>query len=154
MATRAQIEELLLKRVGRWMAEVGMDNTTISGTNADIDDPLGFAIRRLGGSVANPVSVSDGDVSGIDGSEFDKLMDYAELRLLKNILGNMEFVDTSGLPMSMNNDQLGKRIQKRIDDLQQYIKDNYPADESGYTVQTYSMTRVDGYSDDIAANEV
>lgn len=150
--TRSQLEKMLVARRGQWMKNVGFDYRTSNGKNADLNDPIGYAARAAGGSVTDPASVVDVDLSGF--SDIDELLAHAELRLCENILGNYIPVDVSGLPMSQSADQFGKRVQAHIEWLRTVIKEQYPAQTSGYTVRTYAMTRVDGYSDDIAANEV
>lgn len=152
--TRAQLESTLARRRGRWMSEVGMDSETVTGKNADLNDPLGWGIRQCGGSVSNIASVSDADVQTVSTADIDQLLDYAELKLLENILGNYEGVDVSGLPMSQGGDQFGKRVTKAIEDKRAYIEKQYPSDATGYTSGTSALTRVDGYSDDIAYDEV
>ena len=151
--TRAQIEATLVSSRETWMTAVGLSTTT-TGSNTDLNGPIAYGIRKAGGSVASLGNVTNTDVATVAAADLDKLLDFAEYRLLENILGNHEAVDISGLPASQNVDQLGKRIQGAIERLEKRIEKLYPETTSGYSMNTYAMTRVDGYSDDIAADEV
>ena len=51
--TRASIEAILIRRCGRMLAATELDGSTIDGSNADLNDPIGWAIRQLGGAVAS-----------------------------------------------------------------------------------------------------
>jgi hypothetical protein len=152
--TRAQVEAELISRRMRWIREVGLDYSTVDGSNTDLVSAIGYGIRRAGGSLVLLGAVTDTDVQTVASGDLEKLLDYADLRLCENILGHLEMVDTSGLPASENKDQLGKRIKEAIERLEERIEREYPSASSGYSATSYSLTRVDGYSDDIAYDEV
>src|SRR5690242_14586451 len=90
--TRANIETILVKRCGPLMTAAGMA-TTVLGSNADLNDPIGYAVRKAGGSVTSFVAVADADIAGVDELGYDQLLDLAELRTLETILGNLDDVD-------------------------------------------------------------
>lgn len=87
--TRAQVEVTLVSRCKKRMEFVGMA-VTQSGSNADLNDPIATALMQTGITPANVVSIADGDLAAV--TDFLKLCDLAELRLLENILGNADKV--------------------------------------------------------------
>ena len=82
--TRANVEYIRGSRLRDLRAALDMSEAT-SGGNDDLNDPIGYAIRQLGGSVASVWAVSDSDVAGIAGSDYDELFDLAELRALETM---------------------------------------------------------------------
>jgi len=111
--TRANIEaELVTRQQGR-MDAVEMAVTT-SGSNADLNGPIGFAIRKCGGSVASFGSVANGDISAFEEDEYDKLIDIAEYRLLLNIKGRWGKVDIRADRLEEDLSQFGKDLDEDI----------------------------------------
>jgi len=104
--TRSEIEVILIARLGTIMGFVDMDNTTHDGTNVDLTDPIDWALRQ-----------TDGDD--------DCTLDLAELRLVKNILGNLIFVDITEGPRKESLDQLRKGLEAKKANLEGYIEDTY-----------------------------
>jgi len=123
--TRADIESVLVQRVGGVFIAAGMDGTTISGSNASLNDPIGYALRQLGYNVAYIASVSDADLAGVPGSEIDALLDLAELRALNNFIGMYSAVDIRLGPRSENLSQLAAQVGKRVEALEKSIASNY-----------------------------
>jgi hypothetical protein len=73
--TRAAIESELVRRWGRHMARVGMDGTTVSGANLDLNIPMRDALQVVGILTADPMIVADSDCQIV-----------AELRLVEQIV--------------------------------------------------------------------
>ena len=84
--TRANVEAILTKRTSKVMTFVSMDGTTVDGTNADLNDPIGVAIRECGGTTAAPELVTDADVATVVTADLDKLLDIGEYRLIGSII--------------------------------------------------------------------
>jgi len=63
--TRANVESILIKRVGKLMTAADMDGSTVGGTNADLNDPIGRALRRIGYTTASIIAVADVDIAGV-----------------------------------------------------------------------------------------
>ncbi len=84
--TRANVEFLLIKRVGALFTELELDDVTDSGANEDLNDALGYALRQCGLTVTDVSAVSNADLSALDAEDTDKLLDFAELRALKTAL--------------------------------------------------------------------
>lgn len=82
--TRANVEYILVSRLGDLLAALEMEETS-SGANASLNDPIGYAIRQLGGSVATATVVADSDLTGIAAADYDELFDLAELRALETM---------------------------------------------------------------------
>jgi len=122
--TRVQAETILVARRSATMVAAGLAVTYV-GTNASLVDPLGFAIRKVGGSTAIIGTVDDADLATIPTDMEDAFLDVAELRLLRNILGNLALVDIKAGPLSESLSQLAKQIGADIDRLQAFIAAEY-----------------------------
>lgn len=122
--TRAQIERLLLSRVKGIFSKVDFD-LTFEGDNPDLNDPIGFALRQCGETPSNPASVTDADFAELAAADFDKLLDFAELRALENAAGNLTLVDVRAGPLSESLGQIQTNLEKRITRLQEKIAKLY-----------------------------
>lgn len=95
---------------------------TVIGSNADLNSPMGFAVRKMGGTVASFSSVADADLTFLDEEDFDQFLDVAEYRLMLNIKGRWGMVDTKIGPRSENLSQfaedLERDIARKLSDLQ------------------------------------
>ncbi len=123
--TRANVEALVIRRVGKLLAAAGLDGATVSGANADLNDPLGYAIRKLGYTVTTVNAVADADVALVTTADYDRLFDLTELRALENALGNYDAVNLRVGPRSEDLSQLGAQLQKMIDSKRTYIQNEY-----------------------------
>lgn len=132
--TRANVEVILSKRSSKIMTFVGLDGTTVDGANADLNDPIGVAIRECGGTTASVVSVADTDLDTVDTSDYDKLFDIAEHRLLATMLGNFDKYGLKVGPRSGYQSQVREGLEKRIDDLKDALEAKY-----GYNAPTPEM---------------
>lgn len=123
--TRVDAETILIKRVGALLTAASLDGTTIDGTNVDLNDPIAFAVRRLGHTVASEVLVADTDIDDVAAADYDAFFDLAELRAKKNVLGNLTLVDITAGPRSERLGQLAEQLRKDIDALQKAIQKDY-----------------------------
>jgi hypothetical protein len=122
---RANVERLLVKRVGGWMSKASLDATTVDGTNDDLDDPIAWALGKLDVTLATWGAPVDADLASVATSDGDALIDLAEYRLLQNILGNFTKVDVSSPAGAAQLDDLGQRIERRLKTLQATIAADY-----------------------------
>ena len=111
--TRANVETIIVQRVGPLMTKASMD-ITVAGANEDLNDPIGWAIRKTGYTVANPAVVTNADVAGVSTANLDTFLDYVEYRILSSILTNITMVDTKVGSRSESLSQLTEQIQKRL----------------------------------------
>lgn len=109
--TRAAAEAVLVRRLGGLLAAAGLAVTT-AGANADLNDPLAWAVGQAGGSVSDRTAVTDADLTTVDGD--DRLLDLAELRALESVAGNLALVDVTFGPHKESLGQLGERLEKLI----------------------------------------
>lgn len=107
------------------MQKAGLDATTADGTNASLTSPILWAFGKLDGTVATWGSVIDADLAALADSDGAALLDLAEYRLLQNILGNFDKVDVSSPAGAAQLDDLGRRIQWRLERLQATIATDY-----------------------------
>ena len=122
--TRANVETILVSRTSKYLSAVGM-STVVNGTNTDLSDPIGYAIRQLGFDVSDVTSVSDSDLSGISNDDYDQLFDIAELRTLQNIQGNFTLVDIKIGPRGEALSDLNAALDKIVARKEKRIKDIY-----------------------------
>lgn len=135
--TRENFESELVSRQQARMETVEMSVET-SGTNTDLNNIIGFAIRQSGGTVASFASVADSDLSGFDSEYYEQLFDIAELRLLKNIKGRWGKWDIRAGQLAENLSQFGKDLDADIERLEKHVKSTY-----GIGVSTVSIGSVD-----------
>jgi|GEM_PF-2298791 len=112
--TRANIEAVLVRRCGKLLTAAALDGTTVNGTNADLNDPIGSALRALGYTVASIVAVADSDLSTVGAGHIDQLLDLAELRTLESIQGNNDQVDVRSDDTEKRWAALGTRLEAAI----------------------------------------
>jgi len=112
--SRANIESILIRRCGRMLTACGLDGTTINGSNADLNDPIAWAIKQLGGSVAARTSVADSDIATVAAEDEEALLDLAELRTLESALTNLDATDIRVGDREEKLDQLSKRLESTI----------------------------------------
>jgi len=111
--TRSNVEFLIEARVGPLMTTAGMA-VTVAGSNADLNGPIGRAVRLLGYTTADFTSVADVDVALVSDSKLDELLDLVELFALEAILGNYDDVDITVGPRSEKLSQTISQLDKRI----------------------------------------
>jgi hypothetical protein len=141
--TRATFEAELVSRAEAWLTAASMA-VTFAGSNADLNSPLGWAIRQAGGTVAG-ATVADGDVATVDSADLDLMYDLAELRMLQSILANYAKVDKKAGPVELKSSQLFDQIRARIASLREWLSSTYSY--GGYAAFSVSLTRTDGYSE-------
>lgn len=122
--TRANTEFIVVSRVSPLLTAAGMA-TTVIGSNADLNDPIGRAVRYLDHTVDDPTLVDDTDVARVTDSETDEFLDLTELFLLYSILGHLDDVDIAVGPRSEKLSQLAKQVEQLIDRLRRRMAMQY-----------------------------
>lgn len=140
--TRAQVEAILVSRLGPLLTKAGMDTTTI-GSNSDLNDPIGWALRQNSYTVTDISDVTDTDLASLVTDDIDKMLDFAELRTLESILGNLALVDVKVGSRAENLSQLAKQLETRIDKLTKKLEDTYglsvPSMETGLLTYEFAF---------------
>jgi hypothetical protein len=103
--TRAKLERVLLRRCGTLLSAVGLDGTTRSGANPDLDDPIAAGLLSLALAPLDPTEPADADLAGVTGATLPQLLDVAELRCLESVLGHWDQPDQQA---GMDNQGLGR----------------------------------------------
>lgn len=147
--TRAQVELILISRCGPVMKAAGMDVNANPSPNADLNDPIGYALRRLGYSVADVSAVANTDVDDVSTDDYDALFDLAELRTLQNVIGNYALVDSRVGQLSESYSQLRDGLEKRIEKLKDQIESDYGIGGSSLQGGTIELDFVD-HNEDLA----
>ena len=123
--TRANVEVILVKRTENFLAAADMDSTTVNGTNADLNDPIGYAIRICEGTVSDITDVADADVQTVDEDDVDKLLDVAELRVLETFLSQYDKFGLKVGPRSEYQSQLAERLESKVKRMQKRLDTMY-----------------------------
>lgn len=118
--TRANVEFLLVARVGPLLTAAGLA-VTVAGANADLNGPIGSALRALDYTVASAVLVADADVAAVTDAETNEFLDLATLFTLEAILENLDDVDLTVGPRSEKFSQLAEQIERRIERLRSIL---------------------------------
>lgn len=121
--TRANVEAITTNRIGPLMTLAGLDASIVDGTNGDLNDSIGFAIRTLGYTVTDITDVADADLTGIATTEIDDLLDLTEYRALETIIGNYDDVDLTVGPRSEKFSQTVAQVEKRLARLKDQLED-------------------------------
>jgi len=116
---RANVEGVLVRRASRKMLLAGFAITT-SGINADLDDPIATALRKMG--ISPSIPVVDGDFDDLADNQQDEFLARAELRLLENILGSLDVADLTVGPRRESLGQIADQVSKAIERLQSRIE--------------------------------
>ena len=112
--TRADVEFLIIAGVGPLLTAAGMDGEEDTGSNLDLNAPIGKAVRDLGYTVASAVLVADADVALVTDAETDQFLDYATLHTLEAILGNLDDVTIKVGPLSEALSDLAKQVERKV----------------------------------------
>jgi hypothetical protein len=127
------------------MSKAGMA-VTFAGSNVNLVDPLGWAIRRLGYTLATFGTVTDADLAVIPADDTDQLLDLAEYRTLRNILGNIALVDTRVGPREEKLSQLAPQIRELLKSKWEQLEEEYgvgtPSLEAGVVGLDFMETTV------------
>jgi len=123
--TAIQAETILIRRVGILMTAIGLDGTTITGNNPDLVDPMGYAIRYLGGTVTTITDIVDADLAVVTSALENEFFDIAEWRVLLSVQGNYVLVDTKIGPRDEKWGSLADNIDKLVARKEKQIKDTY-----------------------------
>lgn len=144
MITRANLEAEIVSRIGAWMTNAGLA-VTIAGSNADLNGPIGWAIRVSGGATASPALVTDADVATLGDAYYDQLVDLAQLRTLESIAQSWTAGGkVSGLGFSVE-DTFSADVGTAMAALRASILTRYGI--GGYGAFAVALTRTDGYSE-------
>lgn len=152
VAVRLKYEVILIRRTGKLLVAADLDGTTVDGSNADLNDPLGVAIREVGGSVGDISSVDDDDLATVDSSDVDWFIDTAELRVLESIEGNLDDVDMTAGSQSRRFSQLATQVAKRIDRKKEQLEDKYGVGVPPLTPGVIKLDIAD-HNDDLPTTE-
>lgn len=130
IVTRANVESILIKRLGALLQQADLDGTTIDGSNADLNDPIRWALTYLNISVVSVMSVADVDLDGITLTTLDKFLDLAEYRTLQTINTQLDDVNIRVGPHSQAYSDLLDHVRKAVDTKKQNLKDDYNIGEN------------------------
>ena len=122
--TRIEVEQVLARRLGGFLAEADMDALQ-DGVNPWLTDPLRWALTALGYTVASITAVTDSDLSGVETAHTEALLDLAELRTLEAVQTNLTVVDVTAGPLSERRSQLADRINEMVTERRKVYGNRY-----------------------------
>lgn len=112
MATRADVEAVLVSRLAGWLTFAGLDGTTVNGSNASLSEPISWAIRQAGGTTASITTATNTDLATV--GDDDELLEYATLATLRKIDRNLTRVDMSSNGVSASLNQVRRAVKEAI----------------------------------------
>lgn len=112
--TRAEVEQIITKRLGAFLVEAGMD-TLQGGINPWLTDPMRWALYMLGIETASVISVDNADLTAVQRHQVDALLDLCELKTLETISTNYTDVDTKVGAVYEYRAALGTQIRQIAD---------------------------------------
>lgn len=129
-ATIEDIEGEIIDRTCGLLVVAGISATPRADASprSYLASPIGYAIRKSGGSTAGVRTPVASDLETVDVADLDQLYDLAELRTIDNALGSWTEPDQAEGPLSQKLGALGEFYLKRAECLRQKIKDVYKVD--------------------------
>jgi len=112
--TRAQAEQVILRRVANFFEVVGLDYQTKDGSNVDLNDPIASDLRNFAIFPDDHALVDDDDLASLADEDTQQFFDIAELRSLESALNQYTKVDLKVGPRSEAFSDLQKSMEKRI----------------------------------------
>ena len=149
--TRANVEVNLIRRLGNLMTKAEMDGSTADGTNTDLADPIGWALRQAGYPTADITDPTTAEVAAAVG-DIDQVMDLSEMRTLESILGGLDDVDITLGPRDEKLSQLAEQAEKKLVAIQDKIQKLYSFSAAALTTGTLTYEfaeHQDGTQDDV-----
>ena len=122
--TRIEVEQVLARRLGNFLAEAGMDALQ-DGVNPWLTDPLRWSLTALGYTVASVTAVTDSDLSGVETAHTEALLDLTELRTLEAVQTNLTSVDVTAGPLGERRSQLADRIGEMVTERRKVYGNRY-----------------------------
>ena len=135
--TRANCETVIVKRLKVLMEVAGLA-VTYAGSNTDLGDPISWALRRLGGAVADATTVTDAELTAVATADWDDLFNLAEYRTLQTILGNLDLVDISAGPRSERSSQLAQQVRGMIEAREAFVDAFVNPPTAGYITMDFA----------------
>jgi hypothetical protein len=148
MATRDQVEAILIRRAGALLRKAGLDGTTVDGTNPDLADPISSSLRRLGVVVVDMTDPTDIELALLDDDDLEEFLDRAELRTLHSILGNWIKPNAQQDTDRQDWGDLIDLTRERIDALQSRVDTLFPSAQTDAAAGLISYDFQARYDDD------
>jgi len=120
------------------MTKAGMA-VTYAGANADLNDPIGWALRRLAYTVSDITNVTSAEVAAVASDDLDEMLLLAEYRLLESVQTNLDDVDVEVGPRSEKLSQLAAQVEKRLARLLNQLETDYGFGLSALTQGTFTF---------------
>jgi hypothetical protein len=116
MLTVAEVESVLDARCHGLLVALGLPTIT-DGTNPFMKDPIAWGMSRIGIYPASGVWITDPDLAPYTLQSAGKGIDYAEYRMLENMMCSDVMVDTRVGNGSLMLSQILKAIEARLNRL-------------------------------------
>lgn len=137
---REDVDTLIDRRCGALLRQCGLALVPSGGDNVDLSDPIAWALRQCGVSVASPVAPTEDEIASIGASLTDKFLDHTELRALESALTRYLGVDESSEGQSQRHNQLAARIERAITRKREQIARDYGTSAATLTAGAISLS--------------
>lgn len=111
--TRLAVETEIVSELGPLLSLAGK-TATATGSNADLNGPLAFALQALSITPADPTAVTDADLSNLATTQFVQICEVAEYYAIKKCLNSVVMPNEMAQDRKQDWNDLMKRFQDQL----------------------------------------
>lgn len=130
--TKQMVQQVLITRLGRVLTDLSFE-IVLSGDLEYLEDPIGWGLRMIEISTADLSLVTNAEVASMSDDDVDEFLDYAEYRLIGNLVKNAPEVDVKIGHRSEEFSQLANRLIQMFDRKRTEIRQIYGFGLGGLT---------------------
>ena len=130
--TKQMVQQVLITRLGRVLTDLSFE-IVLSGDLEYLEDPIGWGLRMIEISTADLSLVTNEEVASMSDDDVDEFLDYAEYRLIGNLVKNAPEVDVKIGHRSEEFSQLANRLIQMFDRKRTEIRQIYGFGLGGLT---------------------
>lgn len=123
--TRAQVETLMVRRLGRLMTYWNLDGSTVDGTNVDVGAALARTLMGLSLTPDDVTSPTDLELEDVAATSYPELLDLTHMYLLEACLDHTDEVrEREGVNEQEWNGRIAE-LRRRYDQKRQEVAERY-----------------------------
>lgn len=112
--TKQMVQQVLITRLGRVLTDLNFE-VILSGDLDYLEDPIGWGLRMIEISTADLTEITNAEVASMSDDDVDEFLDYAEYRLIGNLIKNAPDVDVKIGHRTEEFSQLANRLIQMFD---------------------------------------
>jgi len=122
--TKQMVQQVLITRLGKVLTDLDFE-VVLSGDLDYLEDPIGWGLRMIEISTADLTEITNTEVASMSDDDVDEFLDYAEYRLIGNLIKNAPDVDVKIGHRSEEFSQLANRLFQMFDRKRTEIRQIY-----------------------------